>query len=119
MVNVPGLQGPGVDGRYDHNKPQEQLPTWATNRPWTSKEEMQTTQALQLALASAPDVQATVRVPLEQVDVFRPRFGYRNREIGIDDIVDVNEIYQAPPSQFSGGPAGFMGASRNTNGSIG
>lgn len=119
MTQVPGLQGPGVDGRYDHNKPQEQLPTWATNRPWSSKEEMQTTQALQLALASAPEVQQTVQVPLEQVSLFRPRFGYRDRVLGIDDIVDVNEIYQAPPSQFSGGPGGFQGTSRNTNGSVG
>ena len=118
MTEVPGLRGPGTDGRYDHNKPQQGLPSWATNRPWASREEQMTTQALQLALATSAEVQSTVTAPLPQVDLFRPRFGYRDRVLGIEDVVDVAAIYAAPPVDFTGGPGGFSGAARNVSGSV-
>ena len=115
MVQVP-LRGTGQDGRYDHTKPAEQLPSWSYNRPWQSNEERLTTQAVAMALASAPEVQDTVRPPLPQVNLFPPRFGYRSRVLGIGDVVDVDELFKAPPNS-AGTEAGYTGASRNAMGS--
>lgn len=113
MVQTP-LRGPGNDGRYDHMKPDDRLPAWSNARPWASKEEQFTTQAVAVALASSPEVQDTVRPPLPQVDLFPPRFGYRSAQLGINEIVEVNEIYNAPsPSNFGGSVAGYQGAARN------
>lgn len=113
MSQVP-LRGSGNDGRYDHMKPDDRLPSWSASRPWQSKEEMLATQAVAVALASSPEVQDTIRPPLPQVNPFPPRFGYRVAELGINDIVNVDEIYAAPsPSNFGGGVAGYQGASRN------
>lgn len=117
MTTVP-LRGPGNDGRYDHTKPDERLPSWSAARPWGSKEEEFTTQAIQIALASAPEVQDTVRPPLPQVNPFPPRFGYRSTQLGINEVVNVEEMYKAPaPSNFGGSVAGYQGAARNAWGS--
>jgi hypothetical protein len=115
MVQVP-LRGAGTDGRYDHTKPADQLPSWSYNRPWATKEEQLTTQAIAMALASAPEVQDTVRPPLPQVNLFPPRFGYRTRAIGVADVVDVDELYKAPPN-YAGTEAGYSGTARNAWGS--
>lgn len=117
MSQLP-LQGPGNDGRYDHMKPDDRLPMWSSARPWGSKEEAYLTQAVQIALASAPEVQDTVRPPLPQVNPFPPRFGYRSAQLGINEVVEVNEIFNAPsPSNFGGSVAGYQGSSRNAWGS--
>lgn len=116
MVQVP-LRGPGNDGRYDHTKMSERLPMWSASRPWGSKEEQIREQAVAYALASAPEVQDTVRPPLPQVDPFPPRFGYRNRQFGVEEVINVAEIHKAPsPSNFGGSVAGYTGASRNASG---
>lgn len=117
MVDVP-LRGSGNDGRYDHTKPDERLPSWSSSRPWGSKEEEFTTQAIQAAIASGPELQDMIRPPLPQVNLFPPRFGYRTAELGVNEVVDVNEIYRTPPaSNFSGSPAGYTGTGRNAWGS--
>jgi hypothetical protein len=117
MVNVP-LRGAGTDGRYDHMKPDDRLPSWSNARPWATKEEQLTTQAVAVALASAPEVQDTVRPPLPQVNLFPPRFGYRSTQLGINEVVDVNEIYHTPSAaNFSGTVAGYQGSARNSWGS--
>jgi hypothetical protein len=111
------FHGNGQDGRYDHTKGYEQLPAWSYNRPWASNEERLTTQALASALADAPTVQEMVRPPLPQVTLFPPKFGYRTRELGLDDVVNVNEIYATPvPNNFGGSVSGYEGASRNAMG---
>lgn len=113
MVQVP-LRGAGNDGRYDHMKPDDRLPSWSYSRPWATKEEQLTTQAIQVALASAPEVQDMIRPPLPQVDPFPPRFGYRSHQLGIEEVVNVGSIYGAtPPSNFGGSVAGYQGTARN------
>jgi len=108
----------GQDGRYDHTHQAEQLPDWSYTRPWATNEERLTSQAVAAALADAPTVQDLIRPPLPQVRLFPPRYGYRVRELGLDDIVDINEIYKAvPPSNFGGSQSGYEGTSRNAWGS--
>lgn len=110
------LRGNGADARYDHTKPSEQLPDWSYNRPWATNEERLTTQAISMALADAPTVQELVRPPLPQVNPFPPRYGYRTRQLGINDIVDVDEIYATPVSFNGGISGGLQGTSRNSQG---
>lgn len=57
-----------------------------------------------------------VRVPLAQVQVRPPRFGYRNRAFGISDIMNVDEMVAEPPVAFGGTPAGIASTSRNAQG---
>lgn len=108
-----GVFSSGMDGRYDHTHPWDNLPSWSYGRPWATKEEQLTTQAIQMALASAPEVQDTVRPPLPQVNLFPPRFGYRTRQLGLEDVINVDELYNAPaPENFGGGVAGYGGSDR-------
>ncbi len=117
--NALPFRSAGYDGRYDHTHQAEQLPEWSYTRPWATNEERLTSQALTAALMDAPTVQDTIRPPLPQVNLFPPRYGYRTRQLGIDDIVDINEIYDSPvPNNFGGGVSGgLQGTSRNSMGS--
>jgi hypothetical protein len=56
-----------------------------------------------------------VRPPLTQVQLFRPRYGYRSRQIGIEDIMDVDAIYAEPRTEL-GGAATTESTSRNSFG---
>jgi len=108
----------GTDGRYDHTKGAEQLPDWSYTRPWATNEERLTSQAVAAALADAPTVQDMIRPPLPQVNLFPPRFGYRTRQLGIKDVINVDEIYATPvPTNFGGSQSGYEGTSRNAMGS--
>lgn len=56
--------------------------------------------------------------PLMQVQAFRQREGLplkQQRQIHIEDIIDVNRIYNDPRIFWTGTPGGFTGASRNSN----
>jgi hypothetical protein len=111
------VRGTGRDGRYDHTKPQDKLPSWSYDRPWASHEEHLTTQALAVALMPGQEVADSVRPPLPQVIAFRPKFGYRTRALGIEDMIDINTEYAPNFNDYSGTPAGYQGASRNAQGS--
>jgi hypothetical protein len=50
--------------------------------------------------------------------MFRTRLGYRTRELGIADIVNVDDILGDGRVDFSGGPASYSGTSRNDLGSV-
>lgn len=53
--------------------------------------------------------------PLPQVVAFRPREGYpsyQQRQIRIEDIVDVNRIFTDPRINWTGTPGGYSGTSR-------
>lgn len=110
MANTPD----GVYARraWDSNN----LPDWSYNRPWASNEERLTTQAISAALIPAEQIRDQVRPPLDMVDPFRPRYGYRTRQLGIDDVIDVALIYAEPRNDYSGGTSGYSGTSRNTQG---
>ncbi len=98
------------DGRYD-------------SRPWnmvgappnqTAPEALVTDRLL--ALLQQPEMGP--RVAPDTV-MFRTRFGYRTRELGIMDLIEA-DIPQAPqPSvDYSGGSASYSGTSRNDLGSV-
>lgn len=104
------------DGRYDHTKPWNPLPDYAANRPFSSNEERLTTMALEAATVPGSELQAMVRPPLPQVQLFPPRFGYRTRELSISDIIEDVGAVTYPGQNFSGGPNDFSGTSRNSQG---
>lgn len=104
------------DGRYDHTKPWNTLPPWSINRPFASNEERLTTQALEAALIPGIELQELVRPPLPQVQLFPPRFGYRTRELSIADIITGVDAVSFPSQNYSGGPGGYEGTSRNSQG---
>lgn len=59
--------------------------------------------------------------PLPQVIVFRPRLGLPDkaqRQLHIEDFIDIDRIYSDPRSTFSGGNAGYTGSFRNSQGPV-
>lgn len=118
-----------TDGRYDHTKP------WSSFRspinpdavakkysyygPWATNQERLTSQALMVMNVPGADIQAMVRPPLPQIQLFPARYGYGDRsQPGIDDIVTVDRNYTEPRvSWFSGGVSGYQAAERNALGS--
>jgi hypothetical protein len=107
-----------ADGRYLRRPwdEDERTPRYDYVGPWATNEERLTGQALAAATVPGEDLSELVRPNISQIQLFPPRFGYRKREIGIRDIMDVDEIYQQPRTNFQGGLAGFEGTSRNAQG---
>lgn len=113
------------DGRYDRTKPwvpgvspEPIAPRYQYLGPFASNEERLTQQALQSAILPSEEIAALARVPIPQIELFPPRFGYGDRSSpGIMDVIDVSRQYSDPRvSWFSGGVAGYSGTSRNTLG---
>lgn len=72
-------------------------------------------EALQVANVPGDVLRDQVRPPLLQVDPWRPRMGYpskQERQIKIEDVIDVNRIYSDPRINWTGTPAGYSGTSR-------
>ena len=113
------------DGNYDYTKPwrapvqpDQVAKRWQYNGPWSSNMERLTSQALMAATIPGSELSAMVRPPLPQIQLFPERYGYNRDVPGIDDIVTVDRTYVEPRiSWYSGSPAGYTGASRNTLGS--
>jgi hypothetical protein len=75
-------------------------------------------EALQVANVPGDVIREQVRPPLRQVIAFRPREGYpskQERQIRIEDVIDVNRIYSDPRINWTGTPAGYSGSSRESN----
>lgn len=112
------------DGSYDYTKPwrapvqpDQVAKRWQYNGPWSSNMERLTSQALMIATIPAAEISQMVRPPLPQIRLFPDRYGYDRRAVGIDDVVTVDRNYVEPRiSWYSGSPAGYTGASRNTLG---
>ena len=115
------------DGRYDYTKPwvQNAVSTdavddnparWSYNGPWSSNMERLTQQALLAATMPGAQLQALVRPPLPQIQLFPPRFGWGPRpQFEIDDVISLDRVYTEPRvSWYSGSPAGYSGSSRNS-----
>lgn len=103
------------DTVYD-NRPWNRPPDWAYLRPWATNEERLTQQAIQAALVPGQELVDQVRPPLDQVQLFPPRFGYRTRALGIDDIIDIDNVDPATRYDYSGTQSGMGGTSRNSSG---
>jgi hypothetical protein len=115
------------DGRYDYTKPwnnnqtdMQGRPKWSYNGPWSSNMERLTQQALMAATVPGVQLQELVRPPLPQIRLFPDRFGYGDRgQPDIEDVISVDRVYIEPRvSWYSGSPAGYSGASRNSLESI-
>ena len=113
------------DGVYDYTKPwrapvqpDQVAKRWQYNGPWSSNMERLTQQALMVATIPGEELSTMVRPPLPQIRLFPERYGYNRDVPGIDDIVTIDRNYVEPRiSWYSGSPAGYTGASRNTLGS--
>ena len=114
------------DGRYDHTHPwvpqvnaRAAGPRYQFLGPVASNEERLTQQAIQANILPGAEVAALVRVPLPQINLFPDRFGYATHVPGIMDVIDVSREHRDPRvSWFSGGVAGYSGASRNALGAV-
>jgi hypothetical protein len=115
------------DGVYDHSKgrpivgdePEPSLLRYDYRGPFASMQEGLMTRALYSVTMPPTLLQDIVRPPLPQVNLFPPRYGYRTRELGILDVMDVNEAFEEPNRvDYTRDPAGFEGTSRNTNGNM-
>jgi len=107
-----------ADGQYNRRpwNDDERTPRYDYIGPWASKEEAIVTTALMSATIPGAALSELVRPPLAQIQLHPPRFGYRTREIGIRDIMDVDDLYEQPKTNFTGGVAGYEGTSRNAQG---
>ena len=110
------------DGNYDYTKPwrapiepDQVAKRWQYNGPWSSNMERLTTQALMVMNIPGAEIQAMVRPPLPQIQLFPDRFGMGEyRQPGIEDVVTIDRNYHEPRvSWYSGGVAGYSGSSRN------
>jgi hypothetical protein len=114
-----------VDGVYDYTKPwrspikpDQVAKRYQYNGPWSTNAERLTSQALMVMNIPGADIQAMVRPPLPQIQLFPERYGYERKQPGIDDIVTVDRNYTEPRiSWYSGGVAGYQAAERNALGS--
>jgi hypothetical protein len=116
-----------TDGRYDYTKPwvtgtpsddtyTEAQPKWTYTGPWASNMERLTQQALMAATMPRVQLQMLVRPTLPQIRLFPDRFGFGVRtQPEIEDVVSIDRVYTEPRiSWYSGSPAGFSGADRNS-----
>ena len=102
MANIP-------DGQYNRRP-------WDYTGPFSSPMEQLATQALSVASIPGEMLAEVVRPPLPQIQLFPPRFGYRTRQVGIKDILNVDELYQGPPTRTGGILPGAVGTERNAQG---
>lgn len=78
-------------------------------RPNPTYEDAVTGAALQAAMSESAEQIRAIRPPLPQIQLFPPRFGYRQEALGIDDIVRLDDIYR--PFDFTGKQSGYQGTS--------
>lgn len=86
-------------------------------RPWASLPERILTDAL--GVADIPgDVIALQSAPPPVVrPLFPPRFGYPTEALGIQDVLQIDQRYPSPSTNFySGTQGGYSGSSRPTIG---
>ena len=111
------------DSVYDHTKPRKIVDNGPELRhdymgPFASTQEALLTRALRSVVMPAAMIQDLVRPPLPQVQLFPPRYGYRSREIGLLDVINVDDEFQPQRQDFSQSPGSFQGTSRNASESL-
>ena len=69
-----------------------------------------------LQVANIPgDVLREQQAPLPQINPWRPRTGYPSkaqRQVRIEDMIDVDRIFSDPRTNWTGTPGGYSGTSR-------
>lgn len=114
------------DGVYDHSKgrgvvsedPQPSLLRYDYMGPFEDLQDAMMAKALKAATLPAQLIPDLVRPPLPQVQLFPSRYGYRDRELGIMDIMDVNQEFQPTRVDFTREPGGYQGTARNVSESV-
>jgi hypothetical protein len=103
---------PGVLGTvFNAGSPQNPNTVYDTSRPWQTHEEWLVTNALSAQAAMSPEQIREIRPPLPRVQLFPPRFGYRNTVPGIRDIVRLDALYPGARVDYSGAQSGYSGSS--------
>jgi hypothetical protein len=116
-----------ADSVYDHTKgraivgedpnPEDMGLRYDYKGPFGSTQEALMSQALASLTMPGDVLSAIVRPPLPQIILDPPRFGYRTRQLGLMDVINVNEEYDKPaPRQDVYGQAGAEGTLRNAQG---
>jgi|SRR5882724_457670 len=93
----------------DHYPLREGQPRWGNEMA-----ERQLDLALQVANAPAEFLRREPP-PLPQIQVWRARDGYptyQQRQIHIEDVIDVDRIFTDPRINWTGTPAGYSGTAR-------
>lgn len=87
--------------------------------PFASNQERLLSQSMAINVMSAAEIQAMVRPPLPQVELFPEKFGFNTNEYGIRDIV---ELSGRPTERVAPGftqiPNTTESTSRNTLGQV-
>lgn len=115
-----------TNGVYDYSKgrpivnedPDPSLLRYDFMGPFANAQEAFMARALKSTTMPAALLQDLIRPPLPQVQLFPPRFGYRTREIGILDVMDVNDAFQPTRVDFTREPGGYQGTARNVSESV-
>jgi hypothetical protein len=111
------------DGIYDHTKGRPIIDNGPEIRydwmgPFADTQEALITRAVRSVTMPATMIQDLVRPPLPNVQLFPPRFGYRTRALGLNDVLDVNIEFQPTRTDFSQSPGSYQGTSRNVSESV-
>lgn len=112
-----------ADSIYDHTKDRDIVDNGPEIRydymgPFQDRQEALLTRAVRSVTLPASMVQDLVRPPLPQVNPFPPRFGYRTRVLGIQDVMNVDEEFQPTRTDYSQTPGAFQGTGRNVSESV-
>lgn len=104
------------DGKYGH-RPWDDDETAAEPRVdygirFTDRENQLTSKALSSVTMPGEYLSDIVRPELPQVALFRPRYGYRTRQLSVFDVMEADSIY-SDSDDF-----GYSGTSRNAQGGV-
>ena len=96
-----------ADSNYSINPWMDDVPV-QVKRPNASYEDAATAAALDAAMREPAEAIRAIRPPLA-IELFPPRFGYRDTALGIEDIVRLDDLYER--RDFSGRKSGYEATS--------
>jgi hypothetical protein len=111
------------DSVYDHSKGRPILSEDPQIRydymgPFADTQEALLTRAVRSVTLPKEMIQDIVRPPLPQIQLCRPRYGYRTRAIGIMDVMDVDAQFEPTRTDYTQSPGSYQGTSRNVSESV-
>jgi hypothetical protein len=118
MAQGAGKFADGVYSRHPWTAPAEAAyPPQEYIGPFASNQERLVSQSLAVNTMRGPEIQALVRPPMPQIELFPDKYGYTTEEYGIEDIIDlrgrVNQRHD-----YSGEATTTESTSRNTLGQV-
>lgn len=105
------------NGQYGHRPWNDDEDTAAEPRVdygvrFTDREKELTTKAISSVTMPGDYLADIVRPELPQVALFRPKYGYRTRQLGVADVMNADSIY-SDSDDF-----GFEGTNRNSQSGV-